>query len=108
MNIRFHEQLYSDGISERKLAGVKRKVKKLTPKLDVFLVVLPIGNEGLLEVYWYPELLQPFYRKMDKDIVVVGISNKKDRAISLIEQILLDAGIGNGSIILKDYFEENA
>ncbi len=108
MNIRFHEQLYSDGISERKLASIQRKIKKLVPKLDVFLIVLPLENEGLLEVYWYPELLQSYYRKMDKDIVVVGISNKKDEAISLIERILLDAGICNGSILLKNYFEENA
>lgn len=106
MNIRFHEQLYSDGISERKLASIQKKIKKWVPKLDVFLVVLPLGNEGLLEIYWYPELLQPYYRKMDQDVIVVGICKKRDDAITLIEQMLLDSGICNGNILLKNYFGE--
>jgi len=105
MEIRIHEQLYSEGISERKLTSYKKKLEKKSPKLDLFLVTLPLGNEGLLEVYWYPELLQKHYQIMELELVVVGIANARDAAFHLIEQIIMDAGIENGNIPIKDYFK---
>lgn len=105
MDIRIHEQLYSEGISDRKLTSYKKKLKKQSPKLNLFLVTLPIGNEGLLEVYWYPELLQKHYQQMEWELVVVGMANSRDDAFALIEQIVMDVGFENGSIPIKDYFK---
>lgn len=105
MDIRFHEQLYSDGISDRKLASFQKKIKKQFPKLDLFLVTLPLGNEGLLEVYWYPELLQRHYQEMNEELIVVGIATSRDVAFHLIEQIILDVGFEGGEIPIKDYFK---
>ncbi len=104
MEIRIHEQLYSDGISDRKLTFFKKKIKKKTPRLDLFLVTLPLGPEGLLEVYWYPELLQKHYMQMKQELVVVGIATSRDEAFHLIEQIVLDAGVEDGNIPIQDYF----
>lgn len=105
MNIRVHEQLYSEGISDRKLASFKRKVKKKSPKLNLFLVTLPLGDEGLLEIYWYPELLQTYYKNMDVELLVVGMATTRDVAFNLIEQIVLDVGVREGKIPVKDYFK---
>ena len=104
MDIRFHEQLYSEGISNRKLASLKKKIGKKSPKLNVFLVTLPLGREGLLEVYWYPELLQTYYRNMDVELLVIGVANSRDEAFRLIEQIVLDVGVEDGKLPVKDYF----
>lgn len=105
MNIRIHEQLYSEGISDRKLASFKKKIIKRAPGLGLFLVTLPLGKEGLLEVYWYPELLQQYYRKMDVDLLVVGIATSREDAFHLIEQIVSDVGFEGGKIPVKDYFK---
>lgn len=105
MDIRVHEQLYSEGISDRKLASFKRKIRKKSPKLNLFLVTLPLGDEGLLEVYWYPELLQTYYRNMDVELLVVGMATTRDVAFHLIEQIVLDVGFRDGKIPIKDYFK---
>ncbi len=105
MDIRVHEQLYSEGISDRKLASIQKKIKKKSPKLDLFLVTLPLGSEGILEVYWYPELLQKYYQEMNVEVIVVGIATERDQAFHLIEQIVLDVGYENGKIPIKDYFK---
>lgn len=105
MDIRIHEQLYSEGISDRKLASFKKKIKRKSPKLDLFLVTLPLGEEGLLEIYWYPELLQTYYQELDIELVVVGLATTRDVAFHLIEQIVLDVGFIDGKIPIKDYFK---
>lgn len=105
MDIRIHEQLYSDGISDRKLTSYKKKLKKKSPKLDLFLVTLPLGQEGLLEVYWYPELLQKHYQQMNQELIVVGIATSRDMAFHLIEEIVVDVGVDAGTIPIRDYFK---
>ncbi len=105
MDIRFHEQLYSEEISDRKLASIKKKIRKKFPKLDLFLITLPIGKEGLLEVYWYPELLQSHYQNMEIELWVVGLAPTREDAFHIIEQIVLDVGYEGGNIPIKDYFK---
>ncbi|MGN0154576.1 MAG: hypothetical protein ACI4A3_08995 [Lachnospiraceae bacterium] len=106
MDIRFHEKLYNDGLSDRKLASIQKKIKKKSPKLNLFLITLPVGRQGLLEVYWYPELLQPFYQEMDVEVTVVGVAYTREDAFSLIEEIVRDAGICAGQISIGSFFEE--
>lgn len=105
MVIHFHEQLYSEGITDRKLASFKKKIKKKSLKLDLFLVTLPLGKEGVLEVYWYPELLQRYYQSMNAELIVVGMAKNRDEAFHVIEQIVLDVGMEDGILPVKDYFK---
>lgn len=106
MNIRFHEQLYSNGISKRRLASVCRRVKKRSPKLNLFLVTLPLGNQGILEVYWYPELLQSYYQQQPIEVFVVGLADTKKSAFELVEQIVADALQKDGRIRLDAVIRE--
>ncbi|MDE5778117.1 MAG: hypothetical protein K2I10_06385 [Lachnospiraceae bacterium] len=106
MKIRFHKKLYKGGISDRKLADIKRKVKWGFPKLNLFLITLPISNQGILEVYWYPELFQKLYRDMENELVVVGIAGTREKAFEIIKSMIEDIGVLEDSILVRAYFEE--
>lgn len=107
MRIRFHEKLYSDGISDRRLSSIKKKVEKGFPKLKLFLITLPLNSQGILEVYWYPELLQEVYRKVTGELVVVGVAYDRNAAFELIEQIISEIGVQGDYIPVKEFFEES-
>ena len=106
MDILFHEKMYHNGYSEKKIAKIRKKIQKLSPKLNLFLVTLPIGPEGILEVYWYPELLQNVYQRSSEQLVVVGLASSREDAFELVEQIVRDVGWKTGNIPIRDYFEE--
>lgn len=108
MKFTFHKQLYSDGLSPNKLSSAKRKITHGAKTLNMFLITLPIGGEGLLEIYWYPELLQKIYRDMDVTVIVVGIAKSREDAFSLVERIVKDIGVNNGKVSVIDYFGENS
>ncbi len=107
MDIRFHEKLYREKISEHRLLVLKKKIQKKTPKLNLFLVTLPLGRQGLLEVYWYPELLQAYYRNLDCVLTVVGIAKSRQAAFELVSKIVEDAGFTGGNIPISEFFKEN-
>lgn len=107
MDIRFHEKLYKYKISARGLAVIKRKIKKGSLRLNLFLVTLPVGTQGILEVYWYPELLQTFYRQIEEELIVVGIARNREDAFELVKQIIADAGFQEGNIQIDAFFKEN-
>jgi hypothetical protein len=107
MKIRFHEKLYREGISDRRLSSIRRRVKLHSPKLRLYFVTLPLGNQGILEVYWYPELLQGIYKKLDEELTVVGIAYDREEAFWLVEKIIADIGLQGDGIPVKEFFEEH-
>lgn len=106
MDIQIHKKLYTTGMSNRKLATIKKKIRRKLWKLNVFLVTLPIGQQGILEVYWYPELLQSFYQKMNVEVVVVGIAETRAEAFDIIKHIIDDIGVQGGNIPISEFFKE--
>ncbi len=106
MKIRFHKKLYQGDMSDKRLASIKRKVKWRSKKLNVFLITLPISNQGVLEIYWYPELLQKVYRSMEDELVVVGVAGTRKKAFQVIQMIIEDIGVGENGIPVRTYFEE--
>lgn len=104
MEIRFHKKLYHEQWSGRKLARVKKKVRKRTPKLNLFLVTLPLGTQGLLEIYWYPELLERHYQSMNKEVMVVGVADSREAAYDLVTDIIEDVGVQDGKIPVASFF----
>ena len=105
MDIIFHEKLYRDGISDRKYKRIRRKVRAGKAKLNLFFVTLPLNGNGLLEIYWYPELLQKAYQQLQKNLVVVGIAGSREEAFSQIEDIISDVGWSMGDIPVEAYFK---
>ncbi|MBR1598588.1 MAG: hypothetical protein IJ661_06760 [Lachnospiraceae bacterium] len=108
MKFHFCEKLYSDGFSEKKLKAVKSKIKHGKIMAGIFLITLPLTDDGVLEIYRYPEFLLPIYKKLDDDVTVIGIAKSKEDAFSLVERIVKDVGvnaISGGRHSLIDYFE---
>ena len=105
MRFRFHDKLYSDGYSDRQLKNVKNNIIKGKLKTGPFLVTLPVANEGVLEIYRYPEFLQPAYKNIDDEVVVVGIAKSKEDAFSLVERIVKDVGVVDGKLNIMDFFK---
>ena len=108
MDIQFSRKLYYSDLTKGQIPSMKRKIKRWSPKINLFLVTLPIGSQGILEVYWYPELLQPFYRKLQKTVFVVGVAKSKEEAFLLVERIVRDVGVQDGTIPVCSFFEEGA
>ncbi len=93
MVFRFREQLYSDGFSDRKLKSVCRQIKYGKVNPCIFIITLPLTDDGILEIYRYIELLQPPYRKLKQEVKVVGIAKSREDAFSLVERIVKDVGV---------------
>ena len=106
MDIRFHEKFYTDGLSDKKLASIKKKIKRKSPKINLFLITLPVGKQGILEIYWYPELLQSFYQNMELEMTVGGIARSRETAFELLKTVIKDIGYDNGQIPVKQFFKE--
>lgn len=106
MNIRFHEKLYMN-MSDKEIASIKKKIRKKSPKLYLFLITLPVGNQGILEVYWYPELLQPVYQKMKTEIIVVGLAHSREEAFDIIKTIITQTGLQDDNIAVDEFFKES-
>lgn len=85
-----NESLYTYGYREKKRKKVIKKLVRGDKVKNLYVVVLPVLGDGILEIYPYNQLLHPFYKSYDKDITVVGIADGKDCAVSLIEDMIQD------------------
>lgn len=93
MKFIFSDKLYSDGFSEKKLKSIKSQIQKEKIKIGIFLITLPLVEDGILEIYWYPELLQPAYKNIDQEVKIIGIARSREDAFSLVERIVKDIGV---------------
>lgn len=88
------DSVYTYDLSNRKKKKILHKIKYSKKIRKLFVVVLPINgpcsSDGLLEIYEYKQLLQPFYKKMSDDIFVVGLSKEKGGALEIVQNIIQD------------------
>ncbi len=97
------DSLYTYGIKERKLDKVLAKIRHSKKIRNLYVVVLPLVNDGILEIYDYNQLLQPFYLAMSDDIYIVGLAKDKDDAMALVVDIIQDMhDLREGDDILFD------
>ena len=98
--MKFIDMLYTYETKEKKIKNMMKKVqnRKVVPSLS--LITMPVFGDGLLEIYDYNQLLQPFYKKYYDDIVVVGIAKDRGSAMNLVEEIMQD-------YCDSDYYDEN-
>ncbi|MBQ8412688.1 MAG: hypothetical protein IJX12_03660 [Lachnospiraceae bacterium] len=90
------ENKYTYGISPRKLDKIIKKIKHGKKISKLHLVTLPLFEDGILEIYVYNQLLQPYYKTLDEKIVVVGMTLDKGEANNIVTDIvqgMCDAGI---------------
>ena len=90
------KEVYTYGFKEKKLDKIIKKVKKGKKVWGLHLVVLPLFQDGLMEIYRYDQLLQPFYRSMSEKICVIGLAKNKAFAQNIVVDVIqgmCDAGV---------------
>lgn len=86
----FSDRCYTYNLKDRKQARIKKQIRRHKPVRNLYVIVLPILQDGLLEIYPYDQLLQKPYRKIDSRIQVVGFARGKEVAEQLVLQIIQD------------------
>lgn len=82
--MRVIEDLYTYDINEKKAKRLLKKISRGKPAKGLYVVVYPLFNDGVLEIYSYNQLLQPYYKRRSDDIEIVGISMSKAEADMLV------------------------
>ena len=91
------DSLYVKGIKDKKINKFVSKIKNNKIVNGIYVITLPIFDDGILEIYSYLQFKQKFYSKFYDDIVVVGIAKNKEDADMLVLDIvqqLYDADCG--------------
>ena len=89
------DSLYTYGLSERKINTALKRMQKGKIVKDLHVVTLPLFDDGILEIYKYDQLLQPFYKSIGDDICIIGLAADKSMAEELVLEIvqnIYDAG----------------
>ncbi|MBR1674421.1 MAG: hypothetical protein IJ703_05620 [Eubacterium sp.] len=73
--------------------------------MNLFLITFPIADKGMLEIYNYNVLLQPYYRKLEDEVIIVGISDKKEGAEEILRQIVEETVRETGGLDVKEYID---
>ncbi len=82
------EGLYSNGFDSKTLDKNIKKVKRNKSVKDIYVVTMPLFGDGLLEIYSYKQLLQPYYKKRSEEITVIGIAQDKEGAQEIIVNLI--------------------
>lgn len=89
------DSLYTYGLSERKINTALKKMQKGKPVKELHVVTLPLFDDGILEIYKYDQLLQPFYKSIVNNICVIGLAADRSMAGELVLELvqnMYDAG----------------
>jgi hypothetical protein len=68
------DNIYTDIEKDKVFRKKMDIVAKGGKSMPFYLVTLPLFSHGILEIYEYNELKQPYYKTRENDIVVLGIS----------------------------------
>lgn len=97
-SVKIIDSLYTYGLTDRKIDKVLKRMQKGKIIKDLHVVTLPLFGDGILEIYKYDQLLQPFYKKIEDDICVIGLAANRSMASELVMEIIqnmYDAGYLN-------------
>ena len=84
------ENVYTMDTSEKSFKKTLRTIARKKPVAGLFLVTEPLFDAGIMEIYDYNELLQPYYRKKKVRLKILGIASSRDEAKQLVADIYLD------------------
>ena len=91
MKFKIADNLYSDQLKDKAFKKTLRKVALKRPVTSLYVVTEPLYDAGILEIYNYNELLQPFYRKMKRNLKIYGVATSRDSAKQLVLSIVEDS-----------------
>ena len=86
----FADKCYTYNLTERKQTRIKKRIRRHKAVRNLYVIVLPLLQDGLIEIYPYNQLLQKPDRKLDSRIRGVGFARGKEVAEQLVLQIIQD------------------
>lgn len=81
-----YENLYIGESLQHNKDRIIRRMKKGKVVLRLFCVTLPLGSHGLIEIYPYYELQQPWLKA--QHVVVIGLAKTREEAFLLVQEIV--------------------
>ncbi len=90
-----------DKLSEIKKLSYKMKRARVIPML--YIITLPIMGDGVLEIYDYNTLLQPFFKKRFDTIKVVGISKSKKGIMEVLRKLYEEMSQKDENLNVRDF-----
>ncbi|MCR5214214.1 MAG: hypothetical protein K6E10_07335 [Eubacterium sp.] len=98
--------VYSDMIEDKEFGKLLKKVARKKPvATGLFVVTKPLYEAGIMEIYDYNELLQPFYRKKKIKLNIIGISSSRQGAKEIVKNIIDDMYDSLGTIDVTGFFK---
>lgn len=100
--VQYHSKLYlGEGITEKKLNKIKKKLGKRPLFSGVFLISVSLNPSDQLDIFDARQLVQSYYEKNPP--YVVGITKSREEAVALVEQIVQECLRERGDCALKEY-----
>ena len=104
VNFIFHKKLYfSEGMEDKKLDKIKRKLRSKPFLADVHLIMPAANPKDQLDILDARQLIQSHYK--GKTFLVVGIASGYGEALQLIERMVQDCLRERGDCNLREYLE---
>ncbi len=104
MKLCVSKNVYTQDFSEKDFKKALRRIAIKRPVKGLFVVTEPLFDAGIMEIYDYNELLQPYYRKQRRSINIYGIAKSRDKAKEVVNDIIGDAYRELGSPDIKALF----
>lgn len=100
--MQWHKRIYfnKDIKNKRKIIS---NIKKGKLQYSAFVITLPSGNDGILELYPSYVLLQPAIK--NSDLYIIGISDDKKKALNIMASIVLECYNKTGAFNISDYIK---
>ena len=102
------DKFYVGGARDRQIIKMVRGIRrfhKVRYVPGVFVVTLPLFDDGILEIYELNELRQKVYRDMENSIHIVGAAPSRVQAIRLVRDIIDDIYRKTGDVDVKGFFD---
>ena len=100
------DDYYTYGIKEKKLARIVWDIEKGKEIKKLFVVTIPLGSSGILEIYEYNKLLEPLFSSLTSEPYIVGLAPDKEQAEELVEAIIQDVYDNTGEQLdVRGYFK---
>ncbi len=98
------DTFYTYGYTEDEAKHLAKRLKYNVKNLKLALVCLPIFGDGLMEIYDYKQFQQSFYKKIKKDVVVLGIAPDRGSAQEIVLSITQDLYDADCGFDIKYFF----
>lgn len=103
MKFRLYKHLYTNDLSPKKIRYYRKRIERLKPAITLQLITMPLGQEGLVEIYPYTLFLQRAYKEDSRPLYVLGLADSKDGALKVVETLIMDVYQTTGGFEVEEF-----